>query len=111
LPQVDDAANPDLFTAAIRALRMERYWKQAGATGGNWSQMGSARKRLRQAKTVATGCDRLPIGAHGKEGVDGSSPSEGFAISVQISCFWLHWRRSITVSTSTERPPSFANVE
>ena len=26
-------------------------------------------KRLNQAKTVATGCDQLPIGAHGKEGV------------------------------------------
>jgi len=25
----------------------------------------------------AAGCDHLPIGAHGKEGVDGSSPSEG----------------------------------
>jgi hypothetical protein len=28
---------------------------------------------------VATGRDQLPIGAHGKEGVDGSSPSEGSA--------------------------------
>jgi hypothetical protein len=27
-------------------------------------------KRLKEAKTVAVGCDRLPIGAHGKEGVD-----------------------------------------
>jgi hypothetical protein len=26
---------------------------------------------------------------HGKEGVDGSSPSEGFAISLQITCFCL----------------------
>ncbi len=39
---------------------------------------GNARKRLNQAETVAVGCDQLPIGAHGKEGVDGSSPSEGF---------------------------------
>jgi hypothetical protein len=31
----------------------------------------------------------LPIGAHGKEGVDGSSPSEGFAKSLQISSFVL----------------------
>jgi hypothetical protein len=37
---------------------------------------GMALKRLRQANTVAAGCDRLPRG--GKEGVDGSSPSEGF---------------------------------
>src|SRR5207249_1226372 len=27
----------------------------------------------------ATGCHRLPFGSHGKEGVDGSSPSEGSA--------------------------------
>jgi hypothetical protein len=33
----------------------------------------------KQAKTVAVGCSRLPIGAHGKEGVDGSSSSEGSA--------------------------------
>jgi hypothetical protein len=47
------------------------------ATGGNRSQIVSTRKRLKQAKTVAAGCDRLPQAAHGKEGVDGSSPSEG----------------------------------
>ena len=35
------------------------------------------RTRLRQRKTVAVGCDRLPEAFHGKEGVDGSSPSEG----------------------------------
>jgi hypothetical protein len=39
--------------------------------------MGCAQKRLRQAKTVAVGCDQLPESFHGKEGVDGSSPSEG----------------------------------
>jgi hypothetical protein len=41
--------------------------------------MREPRKRLEQAKTVATDCDQLPIGAHGKEGVDASSPSEGFS--------------------------------
>jgi hypothetical protein len=46
---------------------MERLWSRGGATGGNRSQMGKPRKRLEQAKTVAVGCDRLPIGAH-KEG-------------------------------------------
>jgi len=56
---------------------MEPLWSPAVATGGNRSQMGRRRKRLRQAKTVAVGCDRLPGEAHGKEGVDGSSPSEG----------------------------------
>jgi hypothetical protein len=42
----------------------------------------AAAKTPNQAKTVAVGCDRLPMAAHGKEGVDGSSPSEGFEISL-----------------------------
>jgi hypothetical protein len=54
-----------------------------------WQPVANAVKRYRrnQAKTVAVGCDRLPIGAHGKEGVDGSSPSEGFAKFLLISSF------------------------
>jgi hypothetical protein len=50
----------------------------AGATGGNRWQMPQLRKRLNQAdrQRVATHGNRF--GAHGKEGVDGSSPSEGF---------------------------------
>jgi hypothetical protein len=47
------------------------------ATGGNHRQIVRARERQKQAKTVAVGCDRLPLEVHGKEGVDGSSPSEG----------------------------------
>jgi hypothetical protein len=39
---------------------------------------GMTRERLKLAKTVAAGCGQLPIG-DGKEGVDGSSPSEGFS--------------------------------
>ncbi len=53
---------------------MERLWSRAVAIGGNRWQMGRRRKRLKQAKTVAVGCDRLPPGPYGKEGVDGSSP-------------------------------------
>jgi hypothetical protein len=34
------------------------------ATGGNRSQIVSTRKRLKQAKTVAAVCDRLPQAAH-----------------------------------------------
>ena len=56
---------------------MEPLWSPVVATGGNRSQITSTRKRLKQAKTVAAGCGRLPQAAHGKEGVDGSSPSEG----------------------------------
>jgi hypothetical protein len=58
---------------------MERLWSLAGATGGNRWQMETLRKRRKQAKTVAVGCDPLPLNLDGKEGVDGSSPSEGFA--------------------------------
>ncbi len=54
-----------------------------------WQPVANAQapKRLKQAKTVATGCDQLPIGAHGKEGVDGSSPSEGFEKPPQTAPF------------------------
>ena len=37
---------------------------------------GTASKTAQTSETVAVGCDRLP---DGKEGVDGSSPSEGFS--------------------------------
>jgi hypothetical protein len=59
----------------------------AVATGGNRWQTQQRRKRLKSAETVAVGCDRLPIGAHGNEGVDGSSPSEGLAKVPQIRSF------------------------
>jgi hypothetical protein len=34
----------------------------------------------KQAKSVAPGCHQLPANFHGKEGVDGSSPSEGLKV-------------------------------
>jgi hypothetical protein len=57
---------------------MEHLWSRAGATGGNQWQTRRHRERLKQAETVATVCQRLLGKANGKEGVDGSSPSEGF---------------------------------
>jgi hypothetical protein len=48
---------------------------------------GTASKPRKYAKTVATGCDRLPRDCHGKEGVDGSSPSEGSQKFLLISPF------------------------
>jgi hypothetical protein len=39
--------------------------------------MGMRRRRPKQPKTVAVGCDRWPELFHGKEGVGGSSPPEG----------------------------------
>jgi hypothetical protein len=56
---------------------MEHLWSPAGATGGNRWQMGHPRKPLKQA-------DPQPSATHGngsgdgKEGVNGSSPLEGF---------------------------------
>jgi hypothetical protein len=62
---------------------MEPLWSPAGATGGKRWQIGRLRKRLKQAKTVAAGCDRLPETFHGKEGVDVAlaRPSD-----VQVRC-------------------------
>src|SRR6266508_6371999 len=61
--------------------------EQSGRNRWQLVATGDARKRLGQAKTVAVGCDQLPIGAHGKEGVDGSSPSEGSAKAAEIAAF------------------------
>ncbi len=44
-----------------------------------------------QAKTVATGCNRSPFGAHGKEGVSGSSPEEGFEKAPGSRGFLRSW--------------------
>jgi hypothetical protein len=59
---------------------MEPLWSPVVATGGNRSQMLSFENPPKQAKTVAVDCHLLPAKEHGKEGVDGSSPSEGFGI-------------------------------
>jgi hypothetical protein len=50
---------------------------------------GAAGKRLEHAKTVAVDCDRLLRKRHGKEGVDGSSPSEGSAKALHRSSLFL----------------------
>src|SRR5436190_23748138 len=60
------------------------FMEPSGRNCGNRSQMGVRRERLRQAKTVAVSCDRLPKTFHGKEGVDGSSPSEGSAKGLHV---------------------------
>jgi hypothetical protein len=83
---------------------MEPLWSPAVATRGNRWQMGRPQERLKQAKTVAVGCDRLPETFHGKEGVDGSSPSEGFGCLQRQVATPSHWegvdviRRRLAVS-------------
>jgi hypothetical protein len=78
--------------AALEEVRLAGEMKRplmepSGRNRWHRSQMRRRRKRLRQAKTVAVGCDRLPGEAHGKEGVDGSSPSEGSQKSLLIRPF------------------------
>jgi hypothetical protein len=68
---------------------MERLWSLAGAISGNLWQKGLRRKPQNQAKSVAMGCDPLPLNLDGKEGVDGSSPSEGFAVQPATGAFLL----------------------
>src|SRR5438876_11357465 len=51
------------------AAGMEPLWSPVVATGGNQRQIGCARKRRKQAKTVAVGCDRSRAKFHGKQGV------------------------------------------
>jgi hypothetical protein len=65
---------------------MEPLWSPVVATGGNRAQIAPAEERLKHAETVAVGCNRLPEGAHGKEGVSGSSPEEGLKF-LQIGPF------------------------
>jgi len=57
---------------------MEPLWSPVVATGGKRSQLGKHEKPQEHAKTGALGCDQLQRPPHGKERVDGSSPSEGF---------------------------------
>src|SRR5947209_11405226 len=57
--------------------RMERLWKNEGATEGKRFGRLKPRNHPQQAKSL---CHQLPpVAPNGKEGVDGSSPSEGFA--------------------------------
>jgi hypothetical protein len=83
---------------------MEPLWSPVVATNGNRSQIEPPRGPQKQAKTVAVRCDQLPRRAHGKEGVDGSSPSEGSAKAPQSG---LLLSRSLARSTSCGRYGAF----
>src|SRR5216110_3523431 len=48
---------------------MEPLWSPLVATGGNHCQNAQGRKPQKQAKSVATGCHRLPEKFHSKQGV------------------------------------------
>jgi hypothetical protein len=66
---------------------MEPLWSPVVATAGNQWRIDNGAKPLKQAKTVAVGCDQLPKRAHGKEGVSGSSPEEGSAKAPHSGAF------------------------
>ena len=93
-----------------RQRRMERLWSLAVATSGNRRQIGRGRKRLRQPKAVAVGCDPLPPGPHGKEGVDGSSPSEGFSKGQQMAFLLPRRRTYVARSPLNLSPRSVPNI-
>jgi hypothetical protein len=57
---------------------VEHVWSRADATSGNREQTHGPRRRLDYLRSSANTCLHLPKMLHGKEGVDGSSPSEGF---------------------------------
>src|SRR5437870_12579742 len=75
--QVGATRNDYTTEVGPRIRTVEPLWSPVVATGRNQWQIGPAPKPQEQAKTVAAGCDQLPFGFHGKEGVDGSSPSDG----------------------------------
>ena len=71
-------------------------------SGGNqWQPVanGPSRKPRKQAKTVAVGCDQSPPNLDGKEGVDGSSPSEGSSRSRMVA-----WVAGTAVDGGVETP-------
>jgi hypothetical protein len=86
---------------------MEPLWSPVVATGGNQRQIGRPSKPQKQAKSVAARCHRLPAPFHGKEGVDGSSPSEGSA-KCQHSAVFVS---DLLASSGFGFTCKFANVE
>jgi len=77
---------------------MEPLWSPAVTTGSNRWQMGGRPERLKQAKTVAVGCDRLPEPFHGKEGVDDGLQME----RVKAEIWYRNWYRSERTSPYPE---------
>jgi hypothetical protein len=60
---------------------VEHLLSPAGASGGNQSQIGQGPKAPKRADRQLVAAHGNRFGAHGKERVDGSRPSEGSAKS------------------------------
>ena len=67
--------------ATNTAACMEHLWSRAGANGREAARIDASLGGLGQARIVAVGCRQLRAQGYGKEGVDGSSPSEGLQLS------------------------------
>ena len=65
---------------------MEHLWSRAGANARESRQRADRREPPNYLQSAASSCIRSPATRDGKEGVDGSSPSEGLK-SLQISRF------------------------
>jgi hypothetical protein len=90
---------------------MEHLWSQAGATGGNRSQMGAPRKRPKQADQQPAATHGNGFGAHGKEGVNGSSPLEGFAKAPHAGAFSVQKDLQILVRAVRMEPLRMVRVD
>jgi hypothetical protein len=66
---------------------MEHLWSRADANPRKRRQTPPLRKPRDSLQPAACSCIRLPGTRDGKEGVDGSSPSEGFAKPPQVGAF------------------------
>jgi hypothetical protein len=62
-------------------------------------------KTARTRQTVADACEQSPRRAHGKEGVDGSSPSEGFAFFLAQRLLFM-----ISVAAGSDRSEHVVEV-
>ena len=74
---------PVSFCLLTRRQIVEHLWSRADATDGNRWQTHPPRTPLDCLHSSAIACHYL----HGKEGVRGSSPREGFAIQAGSSAF------------------------
>src|ERR671930_250415 len=86
-PKRGPATASDELCCLTRRQMMEPLWSLVVATSGNRSQILRPKEPQKHAKTFAVGGHRLLFGAHGKEGVEGSSPSEGSAKAPEIGTF------------------------
>ena len=81
-----ETRTPGSTSRSRRSLRsqqnVEQLWNNADTRPRKPWRSGRRQIALKSSQIVAPGCD-------GKEGVDGSSPSEGFAVQAAISAFLL----------------------